>query len=233
MRLQSNENLNEIRIYFDDIKDISHLTTDEEVELGKRILDGDRDAVNALAKANLKFAVKIANEYQGKGVPFPDLIAEANMGLLHAARKFDYTKGYRFISYAVYWIRCYIEKFIERNSVRVEGSETEPFVVEDAERQYDDSVAEETYDDYEERIERYDGRNMSVRELVSCLGKRERYILEMFYGLGGGEELTLTDISKKMNLSVEGVRQIISKSIDKMKMSAIRNKEFHVMASVS
>lgn len=91
--------------YFKEIRRTNVLTQEQEVELAKRILDGDEDAVNELVSANLKFVVTIAKEYQGQGLALNDLVNEGNYGLIKAARKFDYTKGFRFISYAVWWIK--------------------------------------------------------------------------------------------------------------------------------
>jgi RNA polymerase primary sigma factor len=91
--------------YFKDIKNIELLTPEEEVELAKRIKDGDDKAIEKLVSSNLKFVISIAKEYQFQGTPLNDLINDGNEGLIKAALKFDHTKGFRFISYAVWWIR--------------------------------------------------------------------------------------------------------------------------------
>jgi len=91
--------------YFKDNKNSHKLSFEREVELAKRIQQGDKKAVDELVKANLKFVVTIAKEYIGQGLPLPDLINEGNYGLIKAAYKFDPTKGFKFISYAVWWIR--------------------------------------------------------------------------------------------------------------------------------
>ncbi len=80
-------------------------TPDEEVALGRRIQEGDEEALHELVKRNLRFVVQVAGKYKGYGVPLADLINEGNLGLLHAARKFDPERGVRFITYAVWWIR--------------------------------------------------------------------------------------------------------------------------------
>ncbi len=101
-----------VKMYLREIGKIPLLTYDEELSLAKRVLEGDEDAKQKLAESNLRLVVSIAKKYVGRGMLFLDLIQEGNMGLIKAVEKFDYTKGYKFSTYATWWIRQAITRAI-------------------------------------------------------------------------------------------------------------------------
>lgn len=101
-----------VRMYLKEIGNVPLLTTEQEVALARRVEEGDEEAKKALTEANLRLVVSIAKKYVGRGMPFLDLIQEGNMGLMKAVDKFDYTKGYKFSTYATWWIRQAITRGI-------------------------------------------------------------------------------------------------------------------------
>ncbi|MGC6284611.1 MAG: sigma-70 family RNA polymerase sigma factor [Polaribacter sp.] len=101
----TNRDTRSLEKYFQEISKIDLITADEEVELAQLIKKGDRRALDKLVKANLRFVVSVAKQYQNQGLKLSDLINEGNLGLVKAAKRFDETRGFKFISYGVWWIR--------------------------------------------------------------------------------------------------------------------------------
>jgi RNA polymerase primary sigma factor len=114
----TNRNSDSLEKYLHDIGKEELITPEEEVDLARRIKKGDQEALEKLTKANLRFVVSVAKQYQHQGLSLPDLINEGNLGLIKAAQKFDETKGFKFISYAVWWIRqCILQALAEQSRI--------------------------------------------------------------------------------------------------------------------
>jgi len=120
----TNRSSKSLEKYLADIAKVDMISPDEEVELAKRIGNGDDAALKKLVNANLRFVVSVAKQYQFQGLHLADLINEGNLGLLKAAQRFDYTRGFKFISYAVWWIRQSILQALAEHSrvVRLPGN---------------------------------------------------------------------------------------------------------------
>jgi RNA polymerase primary sigma factor len=148
---RSEESINR---YFQEINKYDMISAEEEVELTIRIRNGDDDALNKLVLANLRFVISVAKQYQNQGLSFSDLINEGNLGLVRAAKKFDETRGFKFISYAVWWIRQAITEAISdqnrivrlplnRLSTISKITKAIPFLEQELEREpSDDELAE-------------------------------------------------------------------------------------------
>ena len=156
-----NENLMTYKVslanYLQDIQKTPLLTQKEEIYLAEQISEGDEEALNKLVEANLRFVVSVAKQYQNRGLPLEDLINEGNIGLIKAAHKFDRTKGFKFISYAVWWIRQAIQEAIVNQSKMVRL----PF-----NKVWEGFKVEKTYNKLRKDL----GRDPSMEEVTKELG---------------------------------------------------------------
>ena len=215
------------RRYFEEISKTTPLTKEEEFELWKDYKENNNiEARNKLVEANLKFVATIANSYRGRGLSYSDLIAEGNVGLIRAMDKFEATRGYKIISYAVWWIRQSImEAISKRNSV---GGEELP-------QEYEEQGSDDAETIYfnkkeipsafvEETDEKFDNKQ-TVSELLTILDDRENEIITRYFGLLE-EPAKLEDIGNELHLSKERVRQIMEKALKKMRSSIMERQSF-------
>ncbi len=270
--------LDSLRLYLREIGKVQLLTADQEVTLAKRIERGDMGAKTAMIEANLRLVVSIAKGYLGRGLSFLDLIQEGSLGLIRAVEKFDYRKGYKFSTYATWWIRQavtraiadkartiripvhMVEKLnkvvhIERQLVQRLGREPSPEeIAEELEITTDevreilrmsqlpislekpigeeedsslgdfveDEQAESPFDTAQLSLRRED-----VEQALNALPRREREVIELRYGLLGGEPRTLEEVGRAFGVTRERIRQIENNTLKKLEhlpeAQALRN----------
>ncbi len=258
--------------YLKEISKYKLLTPEEEVELAQRIRQGDMDALEKLVNSNLRFVVSVAKQYQNQGLPLSDLINEGNLGLIKAALKFDETRGFKFISYAVWWIRQSILQSLAENSriVRLPINKLNEInkinkVFQELEHKYErepdlGEISEAVHQSYEdvkktlsyntshssldapvsnedENVKLIDkleddsyhkpdqsllkeSLELEIKRLLSTLSDKESKILIYFFGLFGENQMSLEEISKKIGLTKERIRQIRENAIQKLKNSS-------------
>lgn len=219
-----------VQVYYDDLKKYKPLTKAKEKRLIRQTRQGNVKAKNELLEANLKFVFDIAKHYTGRGIPISDLISEGNMGLIRAIDKFDEKQDVKFISYAVWWIRVYILEAIKKkkllNVIEIETIETNGNTLENTISDDEDETvgrSDKTFsnENDEHKKEVNEAQKEVISKLLNSLNKREREIVENYYGLNNCKELTLVEIGEKFNLSSERVRQINKKCLKKLRSSIL------------
>ena len=213
------EHVQELSTYFNDIQNIRRLTRREEQILSEKIQKGDEQALNKLVYHNLRFVVNIAKNYRNSNVPFADIISEGNLGLIRAAHKFDSSKGVKFISYAVWWIKNSINECIEKYNRDNETLSYDDYTINKCTDL--DNKFEQINEDFEEKINNIQSRKDAIENLMKCLHEREIKILTLFFGLNGGKEMTLEEVGKEMCLTNERVRQIKDGALSKLKCEVL------------
>lgn len=215
--------------YFKEISLYSPLSKDEEFSLWEQYRkNNDLAARDKLIKSNLKFVASVARSYQGLGLSYADLIAEGNYGLMKAMDKFDYKKGYKTISYSVWWIKqSILEALKERAGIDGDA------LPEDFEKQNGSDSEDYEYDNYtieEEYVvnafnDNFKGEEMKkiIIMLIDCLTEREKNVISDYFGLNADEGMTLEEIGKNMGLTKERVRQIKEKALKKLRYEALNN----------
>lgn len=258
--------------YLNEVAKIKLITAEEEVDLARRIHNGDLDARNRLINANLKFVISVSKQYQNLGLSFADLINEGNLGLIEAAQRFDETRGFKFICYAVWWIRQGIIYALAKQSriVRLPLNRISQInkikrILLDLEQKYEREptileithVIELTPNDVTAAIKnagRYisldaslvqgeegnmydvlfnedasspdkelltDSLREEIKRALNKLTLREADIIRFYFGLNGKHARTLTEISEEFSLTIERVRQIKARAIEKLKHTMI------------
>ena len=226
--------------YLKDINPKPMITPEREVELSNRIKNGSLRAKNELVEANLRFVVSVAKQYVGRGLDISDLVSEGNIGLIKAAEKFDATKGVKFISYAVWWIRQSILQSLAQSLNRVPTSlelsnelglhldkvelslQSSQYVRSlDTPVSFDegsmtllDTISSDSQSD---EVCQLDSLKSEIMSLLLRLNTKERMVIEMSFGLGGKSEMSISEISEVLGVGPERCRQIKKSAIDKLK----------------
>ena len=259
--------LDSLRLYLREIGKVPLLTADQEVYLAKRIERGDMSAKTQMTEANLRLVVSIAKGYLGRGLSFLDLIQEGSLGLIRAVEKFDYRKGYKFSTYATWWIRQavtraiadkartiripvhMVEKLnkvvhIERQLVQRLGREPRPEEIaeelemtteevreilrmaqhpvslekpigEEEDSELGDFVQDENTESPDEAAS-LTLRRSDIEVALASLPTRERQVIELRFGLTGGQPCTLEEVGKAFGVTRERIRQIENNTLKKL-----------------
>ena len=208
--------------YLQEIGREPQLTPEEEVELAQKIRKGDQKALDKLCKANLRFVVSVAKQYQNQGLSLPDLINEGNLGLIKAAEKFDETRGFKFISYAVWWIRQSILHAIAEHSRIVRLPLNQVGSVNKMNREF--NKLEQEYE-RKPRIEEIAARlDMAEDKVADALNASSHHI-SMDAPFAEGEDGSLLDVMPNTNapsadreLVIESLKEELMRCIDKLKV---------------
>jgi RNA polymerase primary sigma factor len=229
--------------YLRDISAYPLISRDEEAHLARHIRKGEQEALDKLVRSNLRFVVSVAKKYQNQGVSLSDLINEGNLGLIRAAHKFDETKGIKFISYAVWWIRQAILQALAEQSriVRVPLNRAGTLhrigkranaLLQELGRDATHAEIANGMDITEEEVAKTmaisqthlsldapltPGEDNRLLDYLSHLKERESKILRLYFGLDGSEPMTLEEIGALLGITRERVRQIKEKALSRLR----------------
>lgn len=208
MSMAISEHLNK---FYDEVGKDELMTKEQERALSERILAGDERAVGQLVKANMCFVMTLAREYQGQGVELEDLISEGSIGLLKAARKFDASKGARFVSFAAAAVRQQMERAVKpQETVSVDapfGRRSNMNLLSVLVNNDSAPADKRTYSE---------ATVHAIEQALPLLNEREQEVVRGFFGIGQEHE-TMAEIALRMGLKRERVRQIRDKAVRKMR----------------
>jgi RNA polymerase primary sigma factor len=213
--------------YLQEIGKVELISPEEEVRLARRIKLGDQSALDKLTKANLRFVVSVAKQYQNQGLSLPDLINEGNLGLIKAAQRFDETRGFKFISYAVWWIRQSILQALAEQSRIVRLPLNKVGLTNKIQKAF--SQLEQEFEREPSPEELAELLELETEEVSATLGIAARHV-SMDTPLSEGEDNTLVDVlvnpnAEYANTNIEH-RESLKQEIERsMKMLTERQKE--------
>jgi len=204
--------------YLQEIGKVELITPEEEVRLAAKIRQGDQKSLDRLTKANLRFVVSVAKQYQNQGLSLPDLINEGNLGLIKAAQRFDETRGFKFISYAVWWIRQSILQALAEQSRIVRLPLNKVGLTNRIQKAY--SQLEQEFEREPSAEELAEILELDIEEVSSTLGIAARHV-SMDTPLSEGEDNTLIDVLENPNAELansniehkESLKQEIDRSL--------------------
>jgi len=227
-----------IKMYLREIGQVPLLTHDEEIEYAKRAYEGDEEASKKLIESNLRLVVSIAKKHTNRGLKLLDLIQEGNIGLMKAVEKFEYTKGYKFSTYATWWIRQAITRAIadQGRTIRIPVHMIETInKIKKESRIYLHPVGSEEDSELGDFVEDqkttspYEATNRAIlREeldaVLKTLSPREEKVLRYRYGLDDSSPKTLEEVGKIFNVTRERIRQIEVKALRKLRHPSRKKK---------
>lgn len=271
-RTITNRDSTSLTRYLMEINNVDLLTPEEENELILRFRSGDNTAFELLTKANLRFVVSVAKKYQNNGLGLADLISEGNIGLLKAAERYDHTRGFKFITYAIWWIRQSIMKAISEHAriIRLPSNrlqslqkiktmfdkleqefEREPNAEEiaelmdvdihdvdyllnielkkisvdapltpDGDGSWLDIIVNENSPPADHDSQYHEKLTHELRESLKHLTDKQGQVIRLHFGLDGCEPMNLREISKRLNISNERVRQLKEAAINRLRKTS-------------
>jgi RNA polymerase primary sigma factor len=197
--------------YLQEIGRVELIRPEEEVKLAKLIKQGDQQALDRLTKANLRFVVSVAKQYQNQGLTLSDLINEGNLGLIKAAQKFDETRGFKFISYAVWWIRQSILQALAEQSRIVRLPLNKVGLTNRISKAY--SQLEQEFEREPSAEEIAELLEVSIEEVAATIGVGGRHV-SMDQQISAGEDGTLIDLMENKNAEKTDQQMVLTDSLN-------------------